>query len=274
MSRTPWIQPRKIKEGLQTDFVGREVHHFAEVTSTNDIAKELAAKGVEEGVLVISETQTLGRGRLGREWASPEGGVWFSIILRPKVDPRDSSKLTFVAAVAVAKAIREMFDLEAEIKWPNDILIGGKKVCGILTETRIKGEMVDFVVVGVGINANVSLDSFPESLRNTLTSLKEEMKEEIEREKFLCALLEELEQYYLMFLQREFDLILEEWRSLAGFLGQYVEVVSFDERINGLAVDVDRDGALMIKLRNGTVKKVMEGDVSIRKRLSRREHLN
>ena len=265
MPERRWIQPRKIKDGLQTKFVGNEIHHLVEVPSTNDVAKELAAKGAEEGTIVISETQTLGRGRLGREWASPEGGIWFSIILRPEVDSRDASKLTFVAAVAVARVIRGMFSLEAEIKWPNDVLIGGKKVCGILTETSTKGDVVDFVVVGVGINANVSLDSFPQSMRNSLTTLKEELMEEIEREEFLRALLEELERYYTMFLRKKFGLILEKWRNLAGFLGQYVEVLSFGEKIRGRAVDVDRNGALMIKLRNGTVKKVMSGDVTIQK---------
>ena len=265
MPETSWIPPRKITEGLQTDFIGREIHHFAEVTSTNDVAKELATKGAEEGTVVISETQTLGRGRLGREWASPEGGIWFSTILRPEVAPKDASKLTFVAAVAVARAIREAFNLDAEVKWPNDVLISEKKVCGILTETSTKGDVVNFVVVGVGINANVSLDSFPESLRNSLTSLKEELEEEIEREEFLRALLEELEQYYTMFMRKKFDLILEEWRNLAGFLGQYVEVLSFDEKIRGRAVNVDRNGALMIKLENGTVKKVTSGDVTVRR---------
>jgi len=260
-----WIQPRKIKEGLQTDFIGRMIHHFTEVTSTNDVAKELAAKGAKEGTVVISETQTLGRGRLGREWISPQGGVWFSIILRPEIAPEDASKLTLVAAVAVTRAIREAFNLEAEIKWPNDVLIGGKKACGILTETTTKGDAENFVVIGVGINANVSLNSFPENLRDSLTSLKEELKEEIEREKFLRALLEELEQYYKMFMQKKFDSILEEWRNLAGFLGQHVEVVSFDEKIRGWAVDVDQSGALLIRLENGTVKKVMLGDVTLQK---------
>jgi biotin-[acetyl-CoA-carboxylase] ligase BirA-like protein len=256
------MQPRRIKEGLQTDFIGQGIHHFNEVTSTNDVAKELAAKGAEEGTVVVSERQTLGRGRLGREWASPQGGMWFSMVLRPKVAPKDASKLTFVAAVAVTKLIREMFDLEAEIKWPNDILIGGKKVCGILTETSTKGDAVDFVVAGVGINANVSLNSFSEELRDSLTSLKKELKEEINREKFMRALLEELERYYVMFTQKKFDLILGEWRNLAGFLGQYVEIKSFDEEFIGRAVDVDQDGALMVKLRDGTVKKVLSGDIT------------
>ena len=256
-----WIRPRKIKERLKTEFIGQGIHHFAEVTSTNDVAKELASKGVKEGTVVISEMQTLGRGRLGRRWASPQGGIWFSIVLRPRVNPKEASKLTFVAAVAVARAIREMFELRAEIKWPNDVLIGGKKVCGILTETSTKGEVVDFVVVGIGINANVGLDSFPESLRNSLTSLREERMVEIEREEFLRALLEEVERYYTILMRKDFDLILEEWRKLASFLGQHVEVTSFDQKTRGQAVDVDSDGSLIIKLTDGRIKKVMTGDV-------------
>ncbi len=258
-----WIQPRKIKEGLKTEFIGQEINHFAEVTSTNDVAKELARKGAKEGTVVISETQTLGRGRLGRVWVSPQGGMWFSIVLRPRVTPKEASKLTFVAAVAVAQAIREVFGLDAEIKWPNDVLIGGKKVCGILIETSTKDGVVDFVVVGIGINANVSLDSFPESLRNPPTSLKEERMIEIEREGFLRALLEDVERYYTILVRDDFDLILEKWRRLASFLGKYVEVVSFDEKIRGRAVDVDSDGALIVKLTDGRIKKVMTGDVIV-----------
>lgn len=268
MPEKSWIDPRRIKEALQTDLIGQEIHHIAEVTSTDDAAKELAAKGAEEGTVVISEKQTLGRGRLGRRWISPEGGIWFSIVLRPKVDPKDVLKLTFVAAVAVARVLREKYNLKAEIKWPNDVLIGKKKICGILTETSTKGDVVQFAVVGIGINANVSPDAFPESLRNSLTSIKAELGEEIEREDFLRVLLEEIEREYKLFVRKRFDLIVEEWRSLAGFLGQYVEVVSFDERIRGWAVDIDQSGALMIKLKDGTVKKVMLGDVIVQKQPS------
>jgi BirA family biotin operon repressor/biotin-[acetyl-CoA-carboxylase] ligase len=256
-----WIRPREIKEGLKTEFIGQEIHHFAKVTSTNDVAKELARKGAKEGTVVISETQTLGRGRLGRRWTSPQGGIWFSIVLRPRVKPKEASKLTFVTVVAVAQAIREMFKLDAEIKWPNDVLIGGKKVCGILTETRTKGDVVDFVVVGIGINANVSLNSFPEDFRNSVTSLVKEKMQEIEREEFLRVLLEEMERYYTILVRKDFDLILDEWRKLASFLGQYVEITSFDQKIRGQAVDVDSDGSLIVKLTDGSIKKVMTGDV-------------
>jgi len=190
------IEPKKIKNELQTDFIGQEIRYFTEVTSTNDVAKELAIKGAKEGTIVIAETQSRGRGRQGRKWVSPAGGIWFSLILRPKTYPEDALKLTLMTAAVVAKVVSDMFRLKAEVKWPNDIVINGKKVCGILTETRTKGDIVDFVVIGVGINANINLDSFPKHLRKSLTSLRKELKEDINRKRFLCALLEELEQCY------------------------------------------------------------------------------
>ena len=266
MRKERMIVPKRIQDGLQTDFIGKEIHHFADVTSTNDVAKELAAKGAEEGTVVIAETQTHGRGRFGRWWVSPKGGIWFSTILRPKVSAEDALKLTLMTAVAVARVIRKTFKLNAEIKWPNDVLIEGQKVCGILTEMSTRGKVVDFVTLGVGINANVDADSFPEKLRNSITSLKKELKEEVARERFLRALLEELEHYYKIFTRRKFDLILGEWKSLASFLGSYVKAVSYDEKIVGLAVDVDQSGALLIKTENGTLRRVTSGDVTLQKR--------
>jgi biotin-[acetyl-CoA-carboxylase] ligase BirA-like protein len=190
------MELKKIKDGVKTDFFGQKIHYFTEVTSTNDVAKELAIKGAKEGTLVIAETQSRGRGRVGREWVSPEGGIWFSIILRPRVDPEDALKLTLMTAAVVTKVISNMFKLEAEVKWPNDVTINGKKVCGILAEMSTKGGLVDFVVIGVGINANVDLDFFPKSLKKFLTSLKEELGKDTDRNRFLCALLEELERCY------------------------------------------------------------------------------
>jgi len=256
---------RRIQDGLQTELIGKEIHHFAEVTSTNDVAKKLAAGGAEEGTVIIAETQTGGRGRIGREWFSPKGGVWFSIILRPKVSPEDALRLTLTTAVAVAHVIRRMLRLNSEIKWPNDVLIEGKKVCGILTEMSTSGKIVKSVVLGIGINANVNVESFPEHLRNSVTSLKKELREEVPRERFLQALLEELERYYTMFTRSEFDLILEEWKELARFLGSHIEVVSCGEKLVGLAVDVDQSGALLIKTRDGNVRRVVSGDVSLQK---------
>jgi len=255
----------KVGVGLKTCFIGREIHYFESVTSTNDLAKELASRGVREGAMVIAEEQSGGRGRQGRRWISPEGGIWFSVVLQPKIRPREAFKLTFLTAVTVAKAIREMFRLNALIKWPNDILINDKKVCGILTEMNTRNNLIDFVVVGVGINANVNLTSFPEQLRSAVTSLREEVKMEVEREEFLQVLLGLLEQYYNMFVGGSFSSILEEWKALNCVLGANVEVVSLDETVKGRAVNVDRDGALIVRLGDETIRRFVVGDVSLRK---------
>ncbi len=257
--------PERVRQSLQTDFIGKTIRHFHEVSSTNDVAKELAANGSEEGTVVVAETQTRGRGRIGRRWVSPEGGIWFSIVLRPDVTPTDALKLTLTAAVAVARAIRETLELKAEIKWPNDILIGERKVCGILTEMSTRGQTVDFVTLGIGINANVDIDPFPENLRASLTSLRTELKREVNRERLLQALLEELENQYKIFIQQGFGQILKEWKNLATFLGSHVEVAVYDEKISGFATDVDHNGALLIKTKNGIIRKVTSGDVTLRK---------
>ncbi|MFQ6075539.1 MAG: biotin--[acetyl-CoA-carboxylase] ligase [Candidatus Bathyarchaeia archaeon] len=254
----------KIKDGLRTDFVGKEMYCFKDVTSTNDLAKELASEGAGEGVVVISEKQSSGRGRLGRKWISPEGGIYFSVILRPKMRPKEALKLTFLTAVAVVKAIRKTVKLNARIKWPNDVLINGKKVCGILTEMSTSRGLIDFAVIGVGINANIDVNSLPSPLRSTSTSLMEEMRGEVERERLLRVLLTELENYYTMFTEGGFDLILGEWRDLNCVLGAYVEVVGLEGTVEGRAVDVDGDGALMIELEDGTIRRVISGDAALK----------
>ena len=179
--------------------------------------------------------------------------------------PTDALKLTLTAAVAVARAIRETLKLNAEIKWPNDVLIGGRKVCGILTEMSTRGQAVDFVTLGIGINANVDIETFPENLRASLTSLRKELKREVDRERLLQALLEELENQYKIFIQQGFGQILKEWKSLATFLGSHVEVAAYDEKISGFATDVDHNGALLIKTKNGIIRKLTSGDVTLQK---------
>lgn len=261
---TPTL-PQKVKAGLQTKIIGQTIHFFRELTSTNDVAKELATKGTKEGTVIVAGTQTRGRGRLERGWISPKGGLWFSIILRPRVSPRDAPKLTLMMSVTVAKTVNKLFDLEAEIKWPNDVLISGKKVCGILTETSTVGDVFNFAVVGVGVNANLSLRDFPTSLRGSSTTLREELKREIDCEALLRSLLEETEHYYNMFTQDKLNTILTEWKHLSKFLGSHVEVTSLDEKIEGWATDLDENGALIIRLRDQTTRKILSGDVTIRK---------
>jgi BirA family biotin operon repressor/biotin-[acetyl-CoA-carboxylase] ligase len=262
------LRPQMVKAELQTKVIGKTIHSFRQLTSTNDIAKELAKKGAAEGTVIVADTQTHGRGRLDRTWISPQGGLWFSIILRPKVNPRDAPQLTFMMSVAVAKTINKLYGLKAEIKWPNDVLVNDKKVCGILTETSTKGNLLNYAAVGVGVNANLSLNNLPANLRGSSTTLKDELKREIQLETFLRSLLEEIEHYYNLLTQRKFNIILSEWKQLSRFLGSYVQITSLDEKIEGWATDIDENGALIIKLQDQTTRKIISGDVTVRKRKS------
>ncbi|MDH5778960.1 MAG: biotin--[acetyl-CoA-carboxylase] ligase [Candidatus Bathyarchaeota archaeon] len=248
-------------EHNKTKAIGQKIHYYGEVTSTNDVAKELAKSGVQEGTAILAATQTHGKGRRDRRWLSPTGGLWLSIILRPKLPARDSYQLTFMAAVAVAKTLRNLLKLNAEIKWPNDILVNERKVCGILTETSTSGTTVNFAVVGIGVNTNIDLTSFPKELRASVTSLKAELKRPVAQDHLLRMLLKELETYYTMLQQNQFEPILDEWKRLTTLFGAHVEVTSLEETIQGVAVGVNQHGALEVLLQNGTLKKIVTGDV-------------
>jgi len=260
------LNTEEIRKNLKTEWLGRNVHYLIETDSTNELAKKLAEQGIEEGTVVIAEMQTRGKGRLGRKWISPEGGIWLSVILRPKIKPKELIKITLLTAVAVAKAIKEELNLEAKIKWPNDVLLNDKKVCGILTEMSSKRGKVKHVIVGVGINANFDVSVFPEELKSSATSLKEALTEEISREKLICSLLRKMEFYYEALRKGKAEIILNEWRKLAGIFGCRVEVSSFEKKIEGTAVDIDDEGWLIIKQDDGTLRKVVSGDVTIRKK--------
>jgi biotin-[acetyl-CoA-carboxylase] ligase BirA-like protein len=252
-----------VKTKSRTQILGQTVHFFRELPSTNDMAKELALIGAKEGTVVVAQTQTHGKGRLGREWISPAGGLWFSVIFRPKVSPEHASKLTLLAAVAVAKTLDKLYHLKPEVKWPNDVLIGGKKVCGILTEASTKGEHLNFVVIGFGINANFPLSKLPAFLHESSTTLQEKLNKQVAVETVLRAVLEETEQYYTFFSKGKFDIVLAEWRRLAKFLGSYVYVTSLNEKVEGWATDVDEQGALMVKLKDHTTRRIVAGDVTL-----------
>jgi BirA family biotin operon repressor/biotin-[acetyl-CoA-carboxylase] ligase len=177
----------------------------------------------------------------------------------------EAVKLTFVAGLAVAEVLREMFGLKAETKWPNDVLVNGRKICGVLTEMDTVGETVNFVVVGVGVNANFDVEKvFPEQLRKGVTSLENELGRKVRLEELFKALLERLESTYELFTKEGFTHVLEKWKDYAGFLGRQVTVISPTEKMNGLALDVDNEGALILRLADGSIKRVFVGDVSLR----------
>jgi BirA family biotin operon repressor/biotin-[acetyl-CoA-carboxylase] ligase len=262
---TTSIRVDRLQENLKTKRLGRNIFFSHEIGSTNVWAKELATYGAVDGAVTIAETQTAGHGRLGREWISPEGGLWFSVILRPKLRVTQAAKLVFVAGLAVARVLHEMYRLTVEVKWPNDVLVNGKKICGILLETNATGEAVNFVVVGIGINANFDAnEAFPEKYRTIATSLESELGRRIRLEGLFKALLEELETVYDLYIQRGFAMILEQWKKYARFLGKKVEVTSKDERLTGLAYDVSLEGALILRFEDGTTRPIFAGDVTVR----------
>ncbi len=258
VSTTDSLTPGEIKAGLKTGVIGKNIQYFKETESTNIIAREIA-NSVEEGTVVIAESQTQGRGRLGRKWLSPEGGIWLSIILKPRIQPLYASRITLLAGVAVAKTIRN-FGLAAKIKWPNDVLINGKKVCGILTEIEAEMDMIDYCVVGIGIDANVDTESFPEDFRESSTSLKKELGNSINRIEFVQKLLLEFEALYLKFQKDGFPSILEEWRNMSATIGEWVKITTQTRTIYGEAIGVDNEGALILETGEGQLEKIVAGN--------------
>ncbi len=257
------LMPEEIKIGLKTRFIGRNLRYFDSVSSTSIVAKQLAEEGSEEGTLVIAESQSMGKGRLGRSWASPEGGIWLSIILRPKISPSAVQLVSIAAGVAAANAIRKL-GLDAKLKWPNDVTIGDKKVCGILTELAAEVEAVRYAVLGIGINANNDVEDLPLEVQTGATTLKKELGGPIARANFVQQLLQELEARYTLF-QRDPVGILNEWRSLSATLGRKVQINTQGESFTGMARNISSNGCLIVELEDGSIKQVISGDcLSIR----------
>jgi BirA family biotin operon repressor/biotin-[acetyl-CoA-carboxylase] ligase len=252
------LAPAGIKAGLMTSMIGKNIHYFKETESTNIIARDMAGS-VDEGTVVIAESQTGGRGRMGHKWISPEGGIWLSVVLKPRMQPLHAPRITLLAGVAVANTIRS-YELPAKIKWPNDVLINGKKVCGILTEIGAEMDSIQYVVVGMGIDANVDTETFPEDFRDSSTSLKNELGHDIDRVEFVQRLLSELESLYLKFQKGGFSSIMEEWRNLSATIGEWVKITTQTRAIYGEAVGVDSEGALILETGEGKFEKIVAGN--------------
>ena len=259
------LLPYAIRDVLDTKMIGQgEIYYFPEIDSTNNEAKKQANSGCAEGTIVLAEEQKGGRGRLARGWFSPAGkGIWLSMILRPPFNPYDAPKCTLMAAVAVTKAIREITQVQCGIKWPNDILYQGKKIVGILTEMSAEIDAINHVVIGMGINVNISQDDFPEELQSIGTSLSIIKGYKISRLELLNAVLKELEIAYEQVVERGFIPMLNEWRELSITLGKNVNVVGSGREFSGLAMDIDQDGALLVQTQQ-CLERVLAGDVSIR----------
>jgi BirA family transcriptional regulator, biotin operon repressor / biotin---[acetyl-CoA-carboxylase] ligase len=254
------LLPYEIKRNLKTKFIGHDIHYFNEVDSTNDVAKYLAEDGAEEGTLVVAEIQNRGKGRRGKTWISPPGGIWMTIILRPDIPPFSAPQLTLVTGVAVAETIKNELDLDVGIKWPNDILIGKKKVCGILTEVNATIDRVNYVVVGIGIDMNVDVPLFPSELQKGATSLKNELDTEINGAMLVQKFLLNFENIYNKFNKGKFPEILNEWRSLSTTIGNNVEVRTRGKTVRGEAVGINKDGILILELEDGSLRKMISGE--------------
>ncbi len=246
--------------------IGRDIRVFQETTSTSDVIERLASDGVKEGVVVFAESQSKGRGRLGREWISPAGkGIWFSVLLRPNLRPIEATQLTVAAATAVARAIESETRLMPQVKWPNDILLGTRKVAGILTELSAEVDRVKYLILGVGLDANFEETDFPERVRDTATSLRMELGRPVDRASLAVAMLTELERNYDRIRSGRFDGIATEWEALCITLGRQVSVRVGDRVLHGRAESLASDGALLLRTQHGHLERITGGDVSLKK---------
>ena len=252
----------EISRNLQTRRIAREIHVSGEVTSTNEVAYEMALEGAEEGVVVIAESQTQGRGRMKRSWFSPPGrNLYLSLILKPRILPQLVPMLTYVGAVSIAEALEKSFALKVEVKWPNDILAQGRKLAGLLNEVKAEADGVDFVVLGFGVNLNTAKESFPGELRPSATSVMQQLGHSVSRVDFTRGLLQSIEKWYDTFLVEGGDRIIEKWETLARIRGKMVEVRSFGKIHRGVAEGLDREGALIIHGEEGQRKRIVAGDL-------------
>jgi BirA family biotin operon repressor/biotin-[acetyl-CoA-carboxylase] ligase len=258
--------PSEVQWNLKAKVFGREVISYKKVDSTNEVAYGLAEKGVKEGAVILAEEQSKGKGRHGRQWASPsKGGIYMSCVLRPRMAPNEISKVTLLAAVAVASAIRRMCGLDVVIKWPNDIMADGRKLCGILTEMKAEQDSVSFVIVGIGVNVNTPMSALPKGA----TSISEELSRagrpegHVSRVELVKSILEAFEKYYKILREEGFEPIADAWKDLTAMLGSRIKVMLPNRTFEGQAHTIDPDGSLVVRLDSGVLEKVSSGDIVI-----------
>ena len=250
----------------QTRVIGRDIQVFQETTSTNDVVDRLARDNVPEGAVVFAESQSKGRGRLGRKWLSPaRKGLWFSILLRPLLSPQEAMQLTVASATALRRAIQAQTGLEPEIKWPNDILVRGKKIAGILTELHAELDQVKYVILGIGVDVNLNAGDFPAELRKSATSLKAELGKPVPRAELAVGILRELDDDYGQIAAAGFTTLADEWEKHCTTIGQEVVIRTGERQIRGRAESLGEDGALLLRTDHGHLERVVGGDVALEK---------
>lgn len=257
-------------EALETRLAGGgiawRIRHYPTVDSTNRLAMGLVREGAPEGTLVIAESQSAGRGRLQRVWQSPPGlNLYLSVILRPAIAPADAAQMTLMAGVAVAETIADLGVAGVGLKWPNDVQIRGRKVCGILTEARMEKGGLGALVVGIGLNVNISRDRFDPAHRQSATSLKEETGRTQSRQDAAFALCRHFEKWYGLYLGQGFAAVREAWLARSGMVGKSVRILFREELQEGRVSGIDRDGALLLTDASGILRRITAGDATIRK---------
>jgi BirA family transcriptional regulator, biotin operon repressor / biotin---[acetyl-CoA-carboxylase] ligase len=258
---------KSLADRLLGKTIGNNIHFFPEVESTNDVLFRLACDGAPHGTVVIAECQTNGKGRLNRQWQSPPGcNIYASIALRPPIEPVYAPQITLMTGVAVAELLSGYCNGAVTLKWPNDVQIGGKKVCGILAEMSVSsGDNVDFVVVGIGINVNIRKNDFDESIRDTATSVAEEVGEYISRLDLAAKLFNGFDNLYTRLLTSGFGSIKDAWLSYCNMVGKHARVIFRNDTESGKVLGIDDFGALMISDDSGAIRRVMAGDASVAK---------
>ncbi|WP_129596964.1 biotin--[acetyl-CoA-carboxylase] ligase [Methanohalophilus profundi] len=251
------LLPELVQAGLETDILGKDIRHFMELESTNDHAKTIA-RDANEGTVIIAEVQKKGRGRKGFDWVSPQGGIWMSIVLKPSIVPADASRLTLLGGLAVVDSLKSI-GLNPSLKWPNDVLVNSKKICGILTEMEAEIDRVEYIVLGLGINLNFDTDMLPEEIRDGSTTISDELGNYVDRLEFVRSLLYNLEQYYIHFKTQPFEELMERWIDSSDTIGRNVRIVTPSKMVDGRAIGIGLSGGLLLQKNDGSTEEIMSG---------------
>ena len=258
------IAEEEVASRLQTERMGRQIRYFSRIDSTNQYAKRIAEEGAPDGTLIIADEQTAGKGRSGRTWVTPPAeAIAFTLLLRPKLSPDRISMVTLVMGLAVTNAVNSLYGVSAGIKWPNDVVIKGRKLCGILTEMSAEVRQVNYIVIGVGINAN--LTSFPEEIREIATSLKLELGRDINRAELIARVMAEFERLYAEFeAQGDLGAVMQEYNELCLNAGSKVRVLDPNGEYTGTSRGINSMGELLVETEDGQIQEVYAGEVSVR----------
>ncbi|MGV8059158.1 MAG: biotin--[acetyl-CoA-carboxylase] ligase [Smithellaceae bacterium] len=255
-----------LKNKLSGKLIGHKLYYFPEIDSTNDEVFRLGGAGAPEGTVVLADSQTKGRGRMQRTWHSPAGSnIYTSLLLRPHFKPAAAPQISLVAGVAVAELLEQYCPGKIELKWPNDVLLKGKKVCGILAQMKTTADQVDFIVVGIGININIRQNQFPADICDMATSLSAETGKEISRQDLIISLYENFAKWYKELLKNGFTFIKEKWLSLTPMIGKNVQIIHFNETVTGKAIGIDDKGSLILFTARNEKIVISAGDASILK---------